>query len=57
MMNAQTLERHDLETTIIQRSSSDDDAFRKEFTTDPKGAFAVYLQVPAASEISRLIWK
>jgi lactobin A/cerein 7B family class IIb bacteriocin len=38
-MNAQTLDRQDFETTIIQRSWSDE-AFRKGFTANPESAFA-----------------
>jgi hypothetical protein len=45
---AQTLSRHDLEAKIVKRCW-EDEAFRKEFTTDPAGSFVKYLQVPAAS--------
>ena len=45
---APLLTRHDLEAKIVKRSW-EDEAFRKEFTADPAGAFVRYLQVPAAS--------
>jgi hypothetical protein len=38
-MNAQTLDRQDFGTAIVQRSWSDE-AFRKEFTANPESAFA-----------------
>jgi hypothetical protein len=38
--------RHDLEAKIVKRSW-EDEAFRKEFTSDPAGAFTKYLDVPA----------
>jgi hypothetical protein len=37
--------RHDLEAKIVKRSW-EDEAFRKEFTADPAGAFTKYLEVP-----------
>jgi hypothetical protein len=40
--------RHDLEAKIVKRSW-EDEAFRKEFTADPAGAFVKYLGVSAAS--------
>jgi hypothetical protein len=40
--------RHDLEAKIVKRCW-EDEAFRKEFTADPAGAFTRYLEVPAAS--------
>jgi hypothetical protein len=45
---APTLTRHDLEAKIVKRCW-EDDAFRKEFTADPAGAFVKYLAVPAPS--------
>jgi hypothetical protein len=42
------LTRHDLEAKIVKHCW-EDEAFRKEFTVDPAGAFVKYLQVPAAS--------
>jgi hypothetical protein len=44
---AQTVTRHDLEAKIVKRCW-EDEAFRKEFTTDPAGAFVKYLRIPAA---------
>jgi hypothetical protein len=44
---ASTLTRHDLEAKIVRRCWINED-FRKEFTFDPTGAAAKYLQVPAA---------
>jgi hypothetical protein len=41
------LTRHDLEAKIVKRCW-EDEAFRKEFTADPAGAFVRYLEVPAA---------
>jgi hypothetical protein len=41
-----TLSRHDLEAKIVKRCW-EDEAFRKEFTGDPAGAFTRYLNVPA----------
>jgi hypothetical protein len=38
--------RHDLEAKIVKRCW-EDEAFRKEFTADPAGAFTKYLKVPA----------
>jgi hypothetical protein len=38
--------RHDLEAKIVKRCG-EDEAFRKEFTADPAGAFTRYLEVPA----------
>jgi hypothetical protein len=43
-----TLSRHDLEAKIVKRCW-EDEAFRKEFTANPAGAFVKYLAVPAAS--------
>jgi hypothetical protein len=42
------LSRHDLEAKIVKRCW-EDEAFRKEFTADPTGAFTKYLEIPAAS--------
>jgi hypothetical protein len=39
------LSRHDLEAKIVKRCW-EDEAFRKEFTADPAGAFTRYLEVP-----------
>jgi hypothetical protein len=41
------LTRHDLQAKIVKRCW-EDEAFRKEFTADPAGAFVKYLKVPAA---------
>jgi hypothetical protein len=43
-----TLTRHDLEAKIVKRCW-EDEAFRKEFTADPAGAFTKYLEVPKDS--------
>jgi hypothetical protein len=43
---ASTLTRHDLEAKIIKRCWKDE-AFCKEFTSDPAGVFTKYLDVPA----------
>jgi tRNA A37 threonylcarbamoyladenosine synthetase subunit TsaC/SUA5/YrdC len=43
-----TLTRHDLEAKIAKRCWKDE-AFRKEFTADPAGAFVKYLEAPATS--------
>jgi hypothetical protein len=43
-----TLTRHDLEAKIVKRCW-EDEAFRKEFTADPAGAFVKYLEVPRES--------
>jgi hypothetical protein len=43
-----TLTRHDLEAKIVERCW-EDEAFRKEFTADPAGAFFRYLEVPKDS--------
>jgi hypothetical protein len=43
-----TPSRHDLEAKIVKRCW-EDEAFRKEFTADPGGAFVKYLEVPATS--------
>jgi hypothetical protein len=45
---AQTLSRHDFEAKIAKRCW-EDEAFRKEFTADPSGAFVRYLELPPAS--------
>jgi hypothetical protein len=45
---APLLTRHDLEAKIVKHCW-EDEAFRKEFTADPAGAFVRYLDVPAAS--------
>jgi hypothetical protein len=45
---APTLTRHDVEAKIVKRCW-EDDAFRREFTADPAGAFVKYLGVPVAS--------
>jgi hypothetical protein len=42
------LSRHDVEAKIVKRCW-EDEAFRKEFTADPAGAFVKYLEIPAAS--------
>jgi hypothetical protein len=47
-MKAEAFMRHDLEAMIVKRSWQDE-AFRKEFTTNPADAFGKYLQVPTAS--------
>jgi hypothetical protein len=43
-----TLTRHDLEAKIVKRCW-EDEAFRREFISDPAGAFVRYLQIPAES--------
>jgi hypothetical protein len=43
-----TLTRHDLEAKIVKRCW-EDEAFRKEFTSDPASAFVKYLDVPKGS--------
>jgi hypothetical protein len=43
-----TLTRHDLEAKIVKRCW-EDEAFRKEFTADPAGAFVKYLDVSRES--------
>jgi hypothetical protein len=43
---AKPLTRHDLEAKIAKHCW-EDDAFRKEFTADPKAAFVKYLGIPA----------
>jgi hypothetical protein len=48
MATATALTRHDIEAMIVKRCW-EDDAFRKEFSADPVGAAAKYLEVPAAS--------
>jgi hypothetical protein len=40
--------RHDFEAKIVKRSWEDED-FRREFTSDPAGAFVKYLNAPPAS--------
>jgi hypothetical protein len=40
------LTRHDLEAKIVKRCWEDEE-FRKDFTSDPAGVFAKYLNVPA----------
>jgi hypothetical protein len=45
-MTEQALTRHDLEAKIIKRSW-ENEGFRKEFTGDPAGTAAKYLNVPA----------
>ena len=45
---AATLSRHDIEAKIVKRCW-EDEAFHKEFTTDPVGTAVKYLEVPAAS--------
>ena len=45
---APTLTRHDLEARIVKRCW-EDEAFYKEFTTDPVGTAVKYLEVPAAN--------
>jgi hypothetical protein len=42
-----TLTRHDLEAKIVKRCWHDEE-FHKEFTADPAGVFAKYLQLPVA---------
>jgi hypothetical protein len=42
------LSRHDLEAKIVKHCW-EDDAFRKEFTADPAGAFVKYLGASVAS--------
>jgi hypothetical protein len=41
-----TLTRHNLEAKIVKRCWEDEE-FRREFTSDPAGAFVKYLDVPA----------
>jgi hypothetical protein len=48
LQELQTVSRHDLEAEITKRCWQDE-AFRKEFTADPGGAFNKYLDIPAAS--------
>jgi hypothetical protein len=50
---APALSRHDLEAKIVKRSW-EDEAFRKEFTSDPTGTAAKYLKVPAA-ELPKIV--
>jgi hypothetical protein len=45
---APALSRHDIEAKIIKRCW-EDEAFHKEFATDPVGTAVKYLEVPAAS--------
>jgi hypothetical protein len=45
---AAALTRHDLEAKIVKRCW-EDEAFSKQFTADPAGAFVKYLEIPAAS--------
>jgi hypothetical protein len=45
-MTEQAMTRHDLEAKIVKRCW-EDEAFRKEFASDPAGAFTKYLDVPA----------
>jgi hypothetical protein len=40
--------RHGLEAKIVKRCW-EDEAFRREFTTDSKGSFTKYLDIPAES--------
>jgi hypothetical protein len=42
------LTRYDLEAKIVNHCW-EDEAFRKEFTADPEGAFVKYLDVPAGN--------
>ena len=42
------ISRHELEAKIVKRCW-EDDAFRREFTSDPAAAFVKYLNVPKAS--------
>jgi hypothetical protein len=44
---ASALSRHDLEAKIVKRCW-EDEAFRRQFTSDPAGTFVKYLEVPAA---------
>jgi hypothetical protein len=48
-----TLTRHDLEAKIVKRSW-ENEAFRKEFSSDPRGTAAKYLKVPAA-ELPKIV--
>jgi hypothetical protein len=48
MTESAPLTRHDLEAKIVKRCWEDEE-FRKEFTADPAGTFAKYLQIPAGS--------
>jgi hypothetical protein len=48
MADATTMSRQELEAKIVRRCW-ENEAFRQEFTGDPKAAFAKYLQLPAAS--------
>ena len=45
---APALTRHDIEAKIVKRCW-EDEAFHKEFTTDPVGTAVKYLEVPSAS--------
>jgi hypothetical protein len=45
-MTEQGMTRHDLEAKIVKRSW-ENEGFRKEFTGDPAGTAAKYLNVPA----------
>jgi hypothetical protein len=47
-MAEQALTRHDLEAKIVKHCW-EDEAFRREFTSDPAGAFVKYLDAPAES--------
>jgi hypothetical protein len=48
-----TLTRHDLEAKIVKRSW-ENEAFRKEFSSDPRGTAAKYLKVPEA-ELPKIV--
>jgi hypothetical protein len=52
-MAEQALTRHDLEAKIVKRSW-EDEAFRKEFTSDPTGTAVKYLKVTAA-ELPKIV--
>jgi len=47
MTDNTALTRHDLEAKIVKRCW-EDEAFRKEFTSDPAGAFVTYLGLQRA---------
>lgn len=47
MANEKEISRHDLEAKIVKRCWKDE-AFRREFTADPRAAFVKYLGAPPA---------
>jgi len=48
MSSEAAISRHELEAKIVKRCW-EDEAFRREFTSDPAGAFTKYLNIPKAS--------